>query len=90
MDRLSGLIGYRMFGRRGELGRVVDLEGLDDASEGSTLVVRGGVSNALVYHVPVVRLVSVSRDTGMVRADVDVGDFVPRFGDGGTVELRLG
>lgn len=88
MYRLADLVGYRMLGRQGELGHVVDLEGLEEVPESSTLVVRGGVSDALVYHVPAVRLVSVSHETGTVRADVDVADFVPSFGDRGTVELR--
>lgn len=90
MDRFSDLVGYRVLGRQGELGRVVDLEGHQGAPESSALVVRGGVSDSLVYHVPAVRLVSVSRKTNTVRADVDVADFVPSFGDGGAVELRLG
>jgi hypothetical protein len=83
------LVGYRVLGRQGELGRVVDHEGQVGAPESSTLVVRGGVSNALIYHVPAARLIGVSRATATVSADVDVADFVPSFGDGGTVELRL-
>jgi hypothetical protein len=90
VHRLSELVGYRMCGRQGELGRIVDLEGLEEARESSTLVVRGGISDALVYRVPAMRLVNVSRETGTVRVDVDVADFVPSFGDGGTVELCLG
>lgn len=90
VHRLSDLVGYRLLGRQGELGCVVDLEGHEGMLEGSTIVVRGGVSDALIYHVPAMRLVSVSRETGTVRADVDVADFVPSFGDRGTVELRLG
>ena len=78
-----------MLGRQRELGRIVDLEDLERAPEGSTLVVRGGVSDALVYRVPAMRLVTISRETCTVRADVHVADFVPSFGDRGTVELRL-
>ena len=89
MQAFADLVGYRMLGRHGELGRVVELEGIEGAPESSTLVVRGGVSDALIYHVPAMRLVSVSRETGTVEADVDVADFVPSLGDGGTVELRL-
>lgn len=90
VHRLSDLVGYRLLGRQGELGRIVHLEGLEGAPQSSTLVVRGGVSDALVYHVPAVRLMTVSRETGTARADVDVADFLPSFGDRGTVELRLG
>lgn len=90
VDRLSDLVGYRMLGREGELGRVVEAEWVHGVVGGSTIVVRGGISDALVYHVPASRLVYVSHETGTVRADVDVADFVPSFGDRGTVDLRLG
>jgi hypothetical protein len=89
VHHLSDLVGYRVLGRQGELGRVVDLEGLEHAPEASMLVVRGGVSGALVYHVPAMRLIGISRESGTVSADVDVADFIPSFGDSGTVELRL-
>jgi hypothetical protein len=90
VHRFSDLVGYRVLGRQGELGRVVDAEGLDGAPESSAIVVRGGVSNLLLYHVPATRLVGVSSDTRTVSADVDVADFVPSLADDGTVELRLG
>lgn len=90
MYRLSDLVGYRVLGRQGEIGRVVDAEGDHGEPESSTIVVRGGVSDALVYHIPALRLVSVSHVSGTVEADVDVTDFVPSFGNRGTVDLRLG
>jgi hypothetical protein len=85
----SDLVGYRMLGREGELGRVVDCEEFDGAPETAALVVRGGVSDALLYHIPSMRLIGVSHETRTVSADVDVADFVPSFGEGGIVELRL-
>lgn len=90
MHQYSQLVGYRVLGRQGELGRVVDAEGLDEAPESSAIVVRGGVSDALIYHVPATRLVSVSRESRTVRVNVDVADFVPSLGDDGTVDLHLG
>jgi hypothetical protein len=90
MHHVSDLVGYTVLGRQGELGRVVDADEPDGEPDTATIVVRGGVSDALVYHVPATQLVSVSRETGTVTADVDVADFVPSFGDGGTVELHLG
>jgi hypothetical protein len=90
VNALSDLVGFRILGRQGELGHVVGLEGFEEASEACTIVVRGGVSDSLVYHVPAIRLVGVSRETRTDRADVDIADFVPTFGDCGTVELRLG
>lgn len=90
LRQFPDLIGWRVLGRQGELGVVVEADSLAEPSEGSTIVVRGGVSEALQYHVPAARLVSISPVTRTLRVDVDVADFVPRFGEGGTVELRLG
>ena len=90
MHQLPNLTGWRVLGRQGELGLVTDEDGSAEAPDGSTIVVRGGVSDALRYHVPATRVVSISPVTRTVKVDVDVADFVPSFGDGGTVELRLG
>lgn len=84
------LVGYRVIGRHGELGIVVDGEVFRGAGDGPTIVVRGGVSDALLYNVPATRLLSISREARTVTVDVDVADFVPRLGDDGTVELHLG
>jgi hypothetical protein len=89
MRGLADLVGFRVLGRQGELGHVVELEGLESAPGASALVVHGGVSGSLVYHVPAMRLIGVSHETGTVSADVDVGDFVASFGDSGTVELHM-
>jgi hypothetical protein len=78
-----------VLGRFGEIGRVVDTELGDSDPDTVGLVVRGGVSEALVYHVPAERLVRVSRERETVYADVDVADFLARLDKGGTVELRL-
>lgn len=89
VHHLPNLIGWRVLGRQGELGLVVDAHHPAEAPDSSTIVIRGGVSDALRYHVPATRLVSISPVTRTVKVDVDVADFVPSFGDGGTVELRL-
>jgi hypothetical protein len=69
---------------------VVDIEPGLSETETIGLVVRGGVSEALVYHVPEDRLVRVSAERSTVYTDVDVADFLARLDKGGTVELRLG
>lgn len=68
---------------------VVEADDLAAPPDRSTIVVRGGVSDALEYHVPATRLVSISPVTRTLRVDVDVADFVPSFAEDGTVELRL-
>lgn len=78
-----------MLGRSGELGTVVDVELAPGTVDGPALVVRGGVSQALVYHVPSRQIVDVSNEHRTVTADADVADFVPLLRADGTVVLRL-
>lgn len=78
-----------MLGRYGELGTVVDTE-LAPGMDGPALIVRGGVSEALVYHVPSGRILGVSNENCTVTADADITDFVPILSDDGTIVLRLG
>lgn len=88
-DHLFDLVGYRVLGRYGELGTVVGIELAPGDIDASALVVRGGVSNALVYLLPSRRIVGVSDENCTVTADADVTDFVPLLSDDGTVVLRL-
>ena len=89
LAELADLVGYRVLGRLGELGRVVELGGREQTSAPAVLVVRGGVSHSLIFHLPVGRLIGVSPETGTVATDVDVSDFIPRFVRDGAVELHL-
>jgi hypothetical protein len=85
---LSKLEGYSVVGRHGVLGTVVEVD--TPASDGEEFIVfRGGISEALQYRVPATLVRSVSPRNRSLKLDVDVGDFVPRLGDDGTVELRL-
>lgn len=86
----TDLIGYRVLGRQGELGHVADLEGIGEESGRLMLVVRGGVTDSLVFHLPALRLIGISHETATVATDVDVADFIPSFARDGTVELHLG
>lgn len=89
MGNVLDLIGYRVLGRQGELGVVVDEDGLDAADETSTIAIRGGVSDALLYRIPVVLLVSVSHELRTATVDTDVAAFAPSLRDDGTIELTL-
>jgi hypothetical protein len=89
VQRLRDLIGYRVLGRHGELGIVVDEERVEGPMDSSTMVVRGGISDALLFYVPATRLLSVSRDANTIRVDADVGDFLARLGSDGTIELYV-
>ena len=78
-----------MLGRYGELGTVVDTELAPGDTDGPALIVRGGVSEALLYHVPGRRILDVSNERRTVTADAHVADFVPILGGDGTVVLRM-
>jgi hypothetical protein len=86
LRRRASLIGFRALGEHGELG-VVESEGGDDGC--LSLVVRGGVSSALVYLVPCDHVAEIGLDRRTVLLDVDVQDFLPSLRPDGTVELRL-
>jgi hypothetical protein len=83
--QLTELVGYRVRGRYGELGTVAD--GGAAQADDPVLIVRGGVSNALVYRVPAGRIVEVSDRRRTVSIDADVVDFVPSLRADGTVVL---
>jgi len=78
-----------VLGRHGELGTVVDVESAPGEIDGPALVLRGGVSNALVYVLPSRRIVGVSDENCTVTADADVTDFVALLSGDGSVVLRL-
>jgi hypothetical protein len=83
----AALVGFRVVGRHGELGVVVEPE--DDRDPSSPLVVRGGVSSGLLYLVPPRCVEAIRSDRRTVVLDVDLHDFVPSLRADGVVELRL-
>jgi len=87
--RTGMLIGYRVDGRHGRLGTVIDAEGEERETEQSEILVRGGASDALYYHVPSAAVVDVSLERRTVTLDLDVVDFTPRLRDDGSVDLYL-
>jgi hypothetical protein len=87
LDSTANVVGFRVLGRHGELGVVVEPNDVPDAS--SALVVRGGVSSALLYVVPARRIEAVRPDRRTIVLDVDFHDFVPSLRADGIVELRL-
>lgn len=84
----SDLVGFQALGRHGELGVVV---GVADGGDGhpQEIVIRGGVSSALIYFVPPAHVHAISPERRTVVLDVDLTDFVPTLRADGTIELRL-
>jgi hypothetical protein len=82
---------YMHSSRHGELGTVVMVEtdGIDSAPDAPTLLVRGGSTKLLLYHLPLDRVTLVSREERLAISNVDVADFGARLTDDGRVELRL-
>lgn len=83
------LTGFRVDGRHGRLGVVIDAESEGREVEQSEILVRGGASDALYYHVPRAVVTVVSRERRTVTLDLDVIDFTPRLRDDGSVDLYL-
>lgn len=86
---VSRLVGYSVIGRHGFLGTVVGSDTAPGHSAEETIAFRGGISDSLLFHLPTTRLRSISPSRRTVTVEVDVGDFVPRPGEGGTVELHI-
>ncbi len=85
----AALVGFRVDGRHGRLGTVVPADDRTAADQISELLVRGGASDALTYHVPLSVVAAVSTESRTVMLDLDVVDFTPRLGDDGCVDLYL-
>jgi hypothetical protein len=86
---VSRLVGYSVIGRHGFLGTVVGNESASGQPAEETIVFRGGISDSLLFHLPATRLHTISPSRRTVTVEVDVGDFVPRQGEHGTVELYM-
>ena len=84
----AALIGFTVDGRHGRLGTVIDAEG-EPRAEQAELLVRGGASDALYYHVPASVVADVSGATATITIDLDVTDFTPRLREDGSVDLYL-
>lgn len=83
------LVGYRVLGRHGELGTVVEAESTDGAGGDGKLLVRGGTNERLMFHLPFARIHEILPAERTVILKVDVTDFTGRLNDDGTVGLYL-
>jgi len=93
--RLPEFAGWSVSGRNGYLGLVVS-ECLVDSTEigpddqkARQLLVRGGTSDALYFHVPAELITTVARGRCDLRIDADVSDFLPHLRADGSVNLFL-
>jgi hypothetical protein len=85
---LAAVAGWTVSGRHGQLGHVVPLENGDwGTDESPLLLVRGGTSQALYFHVPVELVTAVARGRCDIRIDADVSDFTAHLRPDGSVDL---
>lgn len=83
------LVGYDALARGGPLGIVVDHALCGRAAGRDDILVRGGITRALYYHVPTRALRSVSLDRREIVVEVEVADFAARLREDGSVDLYL-
>lgn len=81
--------GFEAVARGGPLGVVVDATRAGRSSAPDHLLVRGGVSEALYYHVPIRHVTSVFPVRRALAVDVETDDFAPRLRPDGSVDLYV-
>ena len=86
-DRQQPLVGCAVQGRHGILGIVDDVA--TDRHGRRELLVIGGRSSLLRFHVPTGRICDNPAGVRTVAVDADVADFAPRAGSDGSIELYL-
>jgi hypothetical protein len=84
---VAEVAGWTVAGRHGRLGEVVEPGASDFAVDETQLVVRGGTSQALFFHIPVELVTNVARSRCWIRVDADVADFAPHLRTDGSVDL---
>lgn len=83
------VLGYEVHAPGGPLGVVVDDERSGDGQASSVLLVRGGVSSALYYHLPTALVASISPGQRALSVRVTASDFSPRLRHDGSVDLYV-
>jgi hypothetical protein len=86
--RLEDVAGWTVSGRHGQLGHVVPPEDGDWGTEDHPLLlVRGGISHALFFHVPVELVTTVARGRCDIHIDADISDFTAHLRPDGSIDL---
>jgi len=87
---IASVVGFSVRGRNGALGIVVGAgRGRGPAAPEPELVVVGGRSFLLRFHIPVSHVSRSSPEEGLLDVDVDVSDFRAELAEDGAVELRV-
>lgn len=84
---MPNVSGWTVSGRHGPLGQVVSFH--EDCLTGETdaLLVRGGTSHVLYFHVPLELVTKVSPGPRVLKIDADISDFTAHLRPDGSVDL---
>jgi hypothetical protein len=86
--RTDHLFGWTVLGRHGPLGRVIDAGDCNRSTDSNhVLLVRGGTTDVLYYHVPLELVSRVMPARRSIRIDADVSDFAAQLRPDGSVDL---
>lgn len=83
------LLGFEVVTAFGSLGVVVEPGTRVPAAAVDSMLVQGGVSRSLFYHVPLAAITSVSHSRAVVTVEIDGSDFSPRLREDGSVDLHV-
>ena len=84
---LPDVSGWTVTGRHGPLGRVVPQASAGRATESQSLLVRGGKTHVLYFHVPVALVTHVMQRARIVQVDADIADFSAHLRQDGSIDL---
>jgi hypothetical protein len=88
--RLPDLAGWSVSGRNGHMGIVVSDEAYEARPadlEARRLLVCGGTTHALYFHVPIELITTVAQGRCALKIDADVSDFMAHLRPDGSVDL---
>lgn len=84
------LIGFEAIARDGRLGTVVEARRSGRHTPPDHLIVCGGMTELLYYHVPTHAIMAISPTRQAIAIALDARDFYPRLCQDGSVDLFIG
>lgn len=79
--------GWTVDGRHGTLGHVVSSQGDERLRDAHDLLVRGGTTHILYFHVPMTMVHRIAADSRVLEIDADISDFAAHLRPDGSIDL---